>query len=265
MTHLPHDRYCDEITHQAEQFRALLKAPGADLSATVPTCPDWTLEQLTRHLGGALRWIELMVRTRAQEQVPEERVPLGGGPQERGDLAALDAWFAESAAAVVAALREAGPDAQVWSWAGVFTAGFWARRVTHEITVHRADAALTVGVPYEVAADVAADAIDEWLDIVTFVQRHEPHDAAAELRGGGRSLHLHATDAPGLDAEWVIELAEAGVEWRRGHERATVALRGPLTQVLLAFYRRVPLESGDLEVVGEREVLDFWLERATFG
>jgi hypothetical protein len=98
------------------------------------------------------------------------------------------------------------------------------------------------------------------------VQRTEPHDAARELRGPGRSIHLHATDTgSGMNAEWLVELTEDGVTWRRGHEKATVALRGPLTSVLLAFYRRLPLDAPEVEVLGERELLEFWLERATFG
>jgi hypothetical protein len=138
--------------------------------------------------------------------------------------------------------------------------------MTHELAIHRADATLAAGLPYEVAPDVAADAIDEWLDIISYVQRTQPHDAAKQLRGAGRSIHLHATDAtPELNAEWVVELTEEGVDWRRGHEKATVALRGPLTAVLLAFYRRLPLDDERVEVLGERELLEFWLERATFG
>ncbi|MCD7444071.1 maleylpyruvate isomerase family mycothiol-dependent enzyme [Streptomyces lincolnensis] len=265
MTLLAHDRYCDEIAHQVGQLRALVTS-GADLSATVPTCPDWSLEELVRHTGGALRWVELMVRTRAEEEIPEERVPLGDGPQARGDAGVLDAWLAETGEMLVDALREAGPDAKVWGWAGILNAGFWARRMTHELTIHRADAVFAAGLPYEVAPEVAADAIDEWLQIVEFVQRTEPHDAARELRGPGRSIHLHATDtAPEINAEWVIELTEDVLVWRRGHEKATVALRGPLTAVLLAFYRRLPLDSAEVEVLGERELLEFWLERASFG
>ncbi|OSC73113.1 hypothetical protein B5181_01335, partial [Streptomyces sp. 4F] len=68
-----------------------------------------------------------------------------------------------------------------------------------------------------------------------------------------------------LDAEWFIELPDEGVAWRRGHERADVALRGPLTDVLLAFYRRLPLDTPGLEVLGDRKLLEFWLEKATFG
>ena len=265
MTLLAHDRYCEAIESQVRQLRDVV-ASGAALSATVPTCPDWSLEQLVRHTGGALRWVELIVRTRAQENIPDEEIPLIEGPEAEGDPAALDAWLAETGEMLVGTLREAGPDAVVWAWAGVLNSGFWARRMTHELAIHRADATLAAGLPYEVAPDVAADAIDEWLQIVEYVQRTEPHDAAAELRGLGRSIHLHATDTtPELNAEWVVELTEQGVTWRRDHEKATVALRGPLTAVLLAFYRRLPLDDGQLEILGERELLDFWLQRATFG
>ncbi|MFG2358078.1 maleylpyruvate isomerase family mycothiol-dependent enzyme [Streptomyces sp. NPDC048521] len=265
MTLLPHDRYCNEIAHQVGQLRDLVTS-GVDLSATVPTCPDWSLEQLVRHMGGALRWVDAMVRSRAQERIEREQVPLGAGPETEGDAAALAAWLAEAGDLVVGALREAGPDTEVWSWTGKADSGFWARRMAHEITVHRADATLTVGQPYEVAPDIAADALDEWLQLVQWVQRNAPHQDAKELRGPGRSIHLHATDTePALNAEWLIELGENGVTWRRGHEKATVALRGPLTSVLLAFYRRLPLDSPGLEVLGDRELLDFWLNRTTFG
>ncbi|MFI6337279.1 maleylpyruvate isomerase family mycothiol-dependent enzyme [Streptomyces sp. NPDC050535] len=263
---LGHDRYCDAIEAQVRQLRDVVNSEGVVLSATVPTCPDWSLEQLVRHTGGALRWVELLVRTRARENVPDEDVPWAAGPAAEGDPAALDGWLAETGEMLVGTLREAGPDTEVWAWAGVHNSGFWARRMTHELAIHRADATLAAGLPYEVEPEVAADAIDEWLGIVEYIQRTQPHDPARELRGTGRGIHLHATDTDaGLNAEWVVELTEKGVVWRRGHERATVALRGPLTDVLLAFYRRLPLDGGRLEVLGERELLEFWLERATFG
>ncbi|MFE2098462.1 maleylpyruvate isomerase family mycothiol-dependent enzyme [Streptomyces sp. NPDC059468] len=264
MTLLTHDRYCDEIAHQVGQLRAVLTS-GTDLAATVPTCPDWSLEDLVLHVGRALRWVDTLVRTRAKENIPQEQIPFGAGPEERGDAAALDKWLAETGELVVGALREAGPDTAVWSWIGMSDAAFWARRMTHEITVHRADATLTAGVPYEVAPEVAADALDEWLDIALFVQRHRGAEGALRLDGPPRTIHLHATDSdPALHAEWIVELAADGVSWRRGHEKATVALRGPLTPLLLAFYRRLPLDAPGLEVLGEREVLEFWLERSAF-
>lgn len=83
-----------------------------------------------------------------------------------------------------------------------------------------------------------------------------------ELRGAGRSLHLHATDTPG--AEWLIEFGDDGFTWRRAHQKATVAVRGTLTDLMLVFNRRQGVDSGRVEVLGERELLDFWLERARF-
>ncbi|MET7360832.1 maleylpyruvate isomerase family mycothiol-dependent enzyme [Streptomyces sp. NPDC005562] len=274
MTSLSHGRYCDEVARQIDLLRAALT--GADLSATVPTCPDWTLAELVRHTGGAVRWSERLVATRAERDIPEEDIPECEGP-EGDDPAALDAWLARTAELGAETFRAAGPDAPVWSWSGDHRAGFWARRMTHELLIHRADAALTTGAAYEVEPDVAADAIDEWLDLVALAQRTDPDDSAVELRGAGRSIHLHATDVPdglgdfdgldgldGLGAEWLIEFGEDAFTWRRGHAKADVTLRGPLTEVLLAFYRRRPLESGRVEVLGDRELLDFWLERASF-
>ncbi|WP_097868373.1 maleylpyruvate isomerase family mycothiol-dependent enzyme [Streptomyces sp. rh34] len=259
MTLLSHRRYCDEILAQTDALRAVLT--GADLAATVPTCPDWTLRELAVHVGGAHRWVGEIVRTRAAEDVPEERVPGFEGP-DGDDPAALDSWLAEGAAATVAALREAGPDAEVWSWSRERSTAFWARRMTHETAVHRADAALAAGAPYTVDADVAADTIEEWLRIVSFAQEGGDPEAA-ELSGGGRSLHLHATDVPG--AEWLIEFGDDRFTWRHAHERATVALRGPLTDLMLVFNRRLEPTSPRVEVLGDAALLDFWLDRSSFG
>ncbi|MFJ6739986.1 maleylpyruvate isomerase family mycothiol-dependent enzyme [Streptomyces sp. NPDC091279] len=262
MPALSHDRYCDEIADQLGRLRSVV-ASGADLSTPVPTCPDWTLEQLVRHMGGVLRWVELHVRTRAAQSIPMTEVPGYAGPEVQGDAQALDAWLAESGDLLVGSLRAAGPDVAVWSWAGIPTSGFWARRMTHELTVHRADATLAAGLPYEVAPEIAADAIEERLEIVAWAQRTRPGDTGArELRRGGDTIALHAQDA---EPPWLIELADDGLTWRRARADATVTLSGPLTAVLLAFYRRLPLDAPELGITGDRELLAFWLTRTSFG
>ncbi|KND39471.1 maleylpyruvate isomerase family mycothiol-dependent enzyme [Streptomyces acidiscabies] len=257
MTLLSHDRYCDEIALRVGELRDMVGS-GTDLGAAVPTCPEWSVEDLLRHVGGALGWVERMVRARSEERMPEVVAP-----EFAGDAGALGAWLAETGDGVVGALRDAGAEARVWAWADQWDAGFWARRMTHELTVHGADAAFAAGVPYGVAPEVAVDTLDEWLEIVVWVQRNMPHVAAEELRevASRGSLHLHATDVPG--AEWVVEWGADGVTWRRGHEKADVVMRGALTDVMLAFYRRLPLDA--VEVVGERRVLEYWLERASMG
>jgi uncharacterized protein (TIGR03083 family) len=259
MTQLGHDRYCDEVITQTELFRDVVK--GADLSVTVPTCPDWTLAQLVRHVGGNLRASETAVRTGTAVVEPAKQVPEVAGPSD-DDPAELDAWLTEGAARFAGTLRRAGPDGRAQVWMFNQTTGFWARRAAQDLVVHRADAAVTVGADYDVAHELAADAIDELLELMSDPQVASTSPGMAELRGPGKSIHLHATDTePGLGAEWLIELGADGWTWRRGHDKATVALRGPLTDVLLVFYRRQPADSDRVEVLGDAALLDFWLDR----
>jgi uncharacterized protein (TIGR03083 family) len=253
MTSLSHDRFCDEVVAQTGLLREVVA--GADLSVTVPTTPDWTLAQLLRHVGGNLRALELAVRSGEAVTEPEAQVPDHAGP-DGDDPAALDAWLAEAADRAAATLREAGPDAVAQLWVVRWPTGTWVRRAAHDALVHRADAAGAVGAGFPVAPDLAADAIDEFLDLLS--------NLTGDQGGAGPAgtVHLHATDAgPDLDAEWLVELGPAGFSWRRGHEKATVAVRAPLADLLRVVTRRLPPDSQGVEVLGDRQLLDAWLER----
>lgn len=81
----------------------------------------------------------------------------------------------------------------------------------------------------------------------------------------GRTLHFHATDiSPEAGAEWLIDLTGEAITWRRTHEKAAVAVRGPLTDLLLITYKRRPPRGDGIEVFGDTALLDFWLERVSF-
>lgn len=262
MNYLRYERYRAELVAECDRLRAAVA--GADLSATVPTCPDWSLADLLRHVGQAHRWAEYLVTTRATEYVADER-PASQGP-DGADVQAMDAWLAEGAAMLDAALAEAGADAPVWTWApGQATAAFWARRMTHETLVHRADAVSATAAEYAVDADIAVDAIDEWFEIVTNPIAAHFNPKLAELRGTGETLALQATDtAPELAAAWVIEIGPDAVSWTRARREATVTARGAITDLLRFFYRRLPRNTERIEITGDRSVLEFWLDRATF-
>jgi uncharacterized protein (TIGR03083 family) len=259
MDPLPHDRYCDEIVTQTDLLGEVVR--GADLSRTVPTCPDWTLAQLIRHIGGNLRSVDMAVGSGTPVEDPARQVPDVAGP-EGDNPAALEAWLADAAQTSARTLRNAGPDAEAQVWVFQRRTAFWARRAANDLVIHRADAAGTVHADYTVAPDLGADAIDELLELISDPQVAGSSPRLAELRGPGGSIHIHATDTEAsLTAEWLIELAPDGFTWRRGHEKATVALRGPLADVLRVFHRRLPADSERVEVVGDAALLDFWLER----
>jgi uncharacterized protein (TIGR03083 family) len=263
MVLLTFSRYCDEIVAQTDLLRAGLD--GADLAAPVPSCPAWNLDELLRHLGGAHRWVETIVRTRATRPPSDEQVRNVSGHDD-DDPAALGAWLAEGAARLSDALRAAGPDAKVWTPMPGGNPMLLARRMAHETVIHRADAALALGAEFTLAPEVAADALDEWMELGSLPQIFRVHPERRELLGPGRTVHLHATDtAPEVPAEWVVDLTGEAIGWRRAHEKATVAARGPLTDLLLLVYRRRAADAEGIEVLGETGFLDFWLERVGFG
>jgi hypothetical protein len=142
---------------------------------------------------------------------------------------------------------------------------FLARRMARETLVHRADAAAAVGTEFTADAEVALDALDEWMELGSLPQIFEVHPEHRELLGPGRTRHLHAPDTGPEAAEWLVDLTGDTIVWRRAHERAAVAVRGPPTGLLLVVYRRRPARGGGIEILGDGPLLDFWLERVGFG
>lgn len=233
---------------------------GTDPDLPVPTCPGWTLRQLATHVGRAHRWSAEMVRTRSAEFIEFRSVPGGKLPD---DPSARGQWLTTGARALIDAVTDAG-DERVWALGELRPAAFWARRMAHETLVHDADAHLAAGQHVALAAEFAADAIDEWLTIMSGPLFGRP-DPRAKALPAGATLHVHATD-PGLDGagEWLVAHAGDDIQVRSGHARADVALAGPAGDLLLVLLRRVPATSEAIAVHGDRDVLDRWLANTSF-
>ncbi|MGW1374015.1 maleylpyruvate isomerase N-terminal domain-containing protein [Streptomyces sp. NPDC002446] len=277
MPSMSYDRHCAEIVAQTDLLRARIE--GADLAAPVPTCPGWSLGQLLRHVGWAHRWVEEIVRTRATGPVSDERLNDVSGYRDE-DPAVLGAWLAEGAGQLADTLRAAGPEAEVWTVAPGGTPVFWARRMTHETVVHRADAAFAVaaapsgrtgsaaGAGFTVADEVAVDALDEWMGFGSLPEVFEAEPELRKLMSGGRTLHFQATGtAPGAPVQWLVGLEGDALTWRRAHAEATVAVRGPLAELLLLIYGRRPTRGAGgsgIEIAGDVALLDAWLDGVGF-
>lgn len=163
-------------------------------------------------------------------------------------------------------LRDAGSETKLWTPVPGESAACYARRFAHETVVHRADATVALGAEFTVDQEVAIDAIDEWMELGSLPMHFEVHPWMRELLGPGRTLHFHATDtAPEAAAEWVVDLTGEAIDWRRAHEKSAVAVRGPLTDLLLVIYRRRTVHGDGIEILGDEQLLDFWLERVSFG
>ncbi|SHF30532.1 maleylpyruvate isomerase family mycothiol-dependent enzyme [Streptoalloteichus hindustanus] len=255
------DRYYAELKGEGARFAETID--GADHGVAVPTCPEWTLAQLAEHVGQAHRWARTIVATRATEMPSRDAVPdaaLPEGPAER------DAWLRAGAADLVAVIREAGPDAAVWNFSDDPRAIFWARRMTHETLVHRADAALALGRPFQVDVAVAADGLDEWFSLVSLPAMLARRPAVRSERP--QSLRFEVTDADGDGPRrWLLNRGQDGVRMERdgaAEAQADVVVRGPAKELLLVVLRRLPVGAPGVEVTGDGSVLDDWLANSAF-
>ena len=259
MPQLSADRYVVEIEASTAGLAEILAEH--DQSLPIPTCPEWTLRHLVTHVGRAHRWAAEITRTRSDAPIPFREVPDGKLPDDR---AGQRAWLRAGAARIVGAVREAGSDL-VWSFTGPVPAGFWLRRMAHETLVHRADAQLAAGAEPEpvIEAEVAADAIDEWLMLLSGGLGSPGERARALPAGAG--LHIHATDdGLGGRGEWMVRHAAGGLAVEPGHGKGDAALTGPAASLLLVLMRRRPASGPAVTVYGDSAVVDGWLASTAF-
>ncbi|MDG4810126.1 maleylpyruvate isomerase family mycothiol-dependent enzyme [Micromonospora sp. WMMD1120] len=232
------------IDERSAAFRAAV-AGAPDLGVRVPTCPEWTLWDLVRHLGDGRRsWAATVA---AGPDVPG-RLPSPGpaAPEER---AALSAWLAESTRLLLDAVREAGPDRGCWTWWGASqsprTCGAVARHQLQEISVHTYDAQLAVGDGQPLPAVVALDGVEDFVFTVCATTGAWPHEPAV--------VDYHATEG----RSWRVWLSGDGARAARlagSDTAADVSARGTASELVLALYGRRPMESVD--VAGDRRIFD---------
>ncbi|HEY0889973.1 MAG TPA: maleylpyruvate isomerase family mycothiol-dependent enzyme [Nocardioides sp.] len=253
MTRLSAGGYLDHIRSESARFRAALAA--CDPDAPVPSCPEWTAADLLWHLGGEVQhfwnWV---VRHR-----PE--APDGYQEAERPEsYADLLSFFDATNAAFVAALAGADPAEAAWSWAAEQTVGFTFRRQAHEALVHRIDAELTVGALTPLDPALAADGVDEALDVMfggtppwgSFAPL--PHHVRVDSVDVGASVWVQlgrftgtAPDGTAHDTEDVSVVADPGTE-------PDVVVSGPAAALDAWLWRRGGDEA--VTVSGDRSVYD---------
>jgi uncharacterized protein (TIGR03083 family) len=260
MPQLTADRYFAEIEASTAGLAEILA--DHDQSLPIPTCPEWTLRQLVTHVGRAHRWAAEITRTRSDVFIPFRKVPDGKLPDDRAEQLP---WLRAGAARIVDAVRDAGSDL-VWSFAGPVPAVFWIRRMTHETLVHRADAQLAAGTEPEavIDAEVAADAIDEWLTLFAGGILGTAEDRTKALPAGA-GLHIHAADEElGSRGEWIIRHHTGGLTVEPGHGKGDAALTGPAASLLLVLMRRRPVSDPAVTVYGDSTVADGFLASTAF-
>ncbi|MEU1050862.1 maleylpyruvate isomerase family mycothiol-dependent enzyme [Streptomyces sp. NPDC005897] len=233
-------RLLDCLAADHDRLRAVVEGHA---DAPVPTCPGWTVADLTRHVG------EVYLHKTAAMRDGEEPEPWP--PKEFADQAPT-ALLDRGYTALRAEFAARAPEDPAGTWYGPDqSVGFWIRRMAQETVVHRIDAELATGRPVTaVPDDLAVDGVDELLKVFTAYAVTEWGDCFTEILDGspGRTVLVRAGD----DAAWRVRTGpgEFTVTDGAGDGTADVTLSGSPEDVLRSLWNRAGAD-GDRGVTVE--------------
>jgi uncharacterized protein (TIGR03083 family) len=247
-------RFLECLESDFWRFREV--APGR-LEGRVPSCPDWTVADLTRHVAEVyLHKVEMMRHGAHPEGWPPaaflEEEPIGLLTRGYGELRAeFDARRPEDVS-------------KTW-YEPDQTVGFWVRRMAQETVIHRIDAELGAAAPIApVPADLAVDGIDELLKVfVAYAFSQWPEDFTDALQNSPGRTFLIRTDATTgtPSVSWLVSTAPDHLTVEGGPTEKTddnvmpdVTISGTPTAILRwAWNRETPGTPTPLTIKGTPE------------
>src|SRR5262249_46572648 len=132
------DQQLDAITIEGDRFWDAIDA-APDLKAQVPSCPDWSIEQLAGHLLGVhSAWTE-MVEHPAEDPTHAFELEVATRDQS-GTKEGLVRSGRDRHRRMVDVFRSADQQQQTWTWAEQQDVAFITRHQVQEAAVHRWDA-----------------------------------------------------------------------------------------------------------------------------
>jgi uncharacterized protein (TIGR03083 family) len=234
-------QYLDHLAADAARLRT---AGARDLSAKVPTCPDWNVADLLRHVADVYTHKTESMR-RGEWPDPWPREPAGDDP-----VALLDEALAE----LLSELTSRKPADPAITWYGPDqTVGFWIRRMAQETVVHRVDGELALGLrPSPIPADLAVDGVDEVLvSFLAYASKQWPDAFADRLATcSGQTVAVTAGDH-----RWLVRLTSSLIEVTPDAtaSEADACVSGAPSDVLLWLWRRSP--DADVQIEGDRALI----------
>lgn len=248
-THGTKDFWLTALRTDGTAFLAAVSEPGV-LTSAVPSCPDWTVGDLVRHLGSVYRRTRLNAGSGVDKDWGPVVIP---DEAPAADDERVVGWFAAELSQVDAFLDTLDPDLPAWNWAPqAKTATFWHRRAAHETAVHRWDAQLATGLPEPLESKLAGDTVAEALD--TFLPAGRRRDRS-NVSG---VVHLVASD---LGHEWYVRLRGEGIALLDTDtlldddaHPARAAASGTASDIALALWGRVTFDV--LETAGDTDLLE---------
>ena len=249
---MENSRFLECLAADYGRIRAV--APG-NLDRVVPTCPEWTVADLVRHVGIVYLHKVAAMRDGA---FPSPWPPAGLNDEE--PVALLDRAYAEL---IEEFARHAPEDFSPTWYDPDQTVGFWIRRMAQETVIHRLDAELGADAPIApIPDDLAIDGIDELLKaFVAYDAKKYPDDYTEALaNSSARSYNITTTDV-----EWLVGTAPNSFTVGGGpgmtlatHTNTDTTITGTPTAVLRwAWSRETPGEPSAVTIEGYADLSEF--------
>ena len=221
--------------------KAFADACQRNVTASVPTCPGWSVLDLVAHHASYQRWITQIVT----ERLVELRAPAIVAVSDDDPIG----WYRSIGAGLIKAFRTAPGDSHVWSVTNQATVSAWARRQASETCVHRWDAQNATGdsEPLIHADDYLSETFDHLLPGL---------NASFTVPVPEGTIALRSTDQPMI---WTSNIHPAA---RRpdDHDAPTdVTVTGTTSDLFLALWNR-PNRSA---ITGDVAVLHQWRSALT--
>jgi uncharacterized protein (TIGR03083 family) len=224
---------------------ARLRAVATDLTAPVPSCPEWTVSDLVAHVAA--------VYSHKTAAMTSGKHPADGqwatAPPDGLDVLS---WYDTELASIERELsaRASGEPSWTW-WPPDQSVGFWQRRMAQETLVHRWDAELAAGSTTALDPELATDGIDEILGWLGW-EFDEPAPGAA-----GQTVLVRT---PGLAWTVTLDPMSAVVAAASGAaEPGGAVIEGSPEQLLLHLWGRAPQDA--VTQTGDQTALRLFAER----
>jgi uncharacterized protein (TIGR03083 family) len=240
----------DYLSLISDESSRIVRAYELDRRAAVPWSDRWSVATVARHVAATHHVVAGVINGR-----PDADFGLFGGLRtpEKDSPEFVD-WFGSGTASLLEQLSNVAADDECWSWFEPGRrVGWWARRMAFEAVVHRWDTDSAQGKVFSAASDVAADGVDEYLDVFVAASR-AGNDAPA-----GPTVSFECSDR---SDRWWLDLSSQGerVVSRQPCD-ASVQISGTAEQLLLLVWGRLAAsDAPGVEVSGEAKWVDRWSE-----
>jgi uncharacterized protein (TIGR03083 family) len=231
-------------------FRRLRGIVPGHLDARVPTCPDWSVDDLTWHVGMVYLHKAWVLREGAE---PEEWPPPFDDSFPALEL--IDRAYGELLAEFAA--HDPGEHSPTW-YGPDQTVGFWIRRMAQETVIHRIDAELGVGQAVApVPDDLAIDGIDELLRVFVEFNVSKWSDYFTEALGGspGRSVSIETDGAAWRVATGPGKFTVEGGAGSGGAPADATVSGSPAAVLRWVWNRETPGEPSAVTITGDQDAV----------